>query len=199
MEMAFGQAVPKAALVKLFEDFLNFLNLGKTMNGNQVVQTVELILEQYAHLNLLDFKLFFKKLKLGDYGKFYDRVDGSVVLDNLMHYSEDKLSQIRFNNDNSHAKNKKTDILTTFPKELVDQLKKFSDKKDLEKCFAVNEKKEEKSKTQSEILIQRWTKQFDNIYSKYGVLKGIRYIKINGQLFTFEKFIERKFENYEKN
>lgn len=194
MEIAFGQAVPKAALVKLFEDFLNFLNLGKTMNGNQVVQTVELILDKYAHLNLLDFKLFFKKLKLGDYGKFYDRVDGSVVLDNLMHYSEDKLSQIRFNNDNSHAKNKKQEKVTIFHPDVVEALKKAVGEKDYSKTFIPAE---EKPKTQSEILIQSWTKQFDNIYSKYGVFKGIRYIKINDQLFTFEKFIERKFENYE--
>lgn len=195
MEIAFGQAVPKAALVKLFEDFLNFLNLGKTMNGNQVVQTVELILDKYAHLNLLDFKLFFKKLKLGDYGKFYDRVDGSVVLDNLMHYSEDKLSQIRFNNDNSHAKNKKQEKVTIFHPDVVEALKKAVGDREYTKHF---DKPEEKPKTQSEILIQRWTKQFDNIYSKCGVFKGIRYLKINNQLFTFEKFIERKFENYER-
>lgn len=193
MEIAFGQAVPKAALVKLFEDFLNFLNLGKTMNGNQVVQTVELILDQYAHLNLLDFKLFFKKLKLGDYGKFYDRVDGSVVLDNLMYYSEDKLSQIRFNNDNSHAKNKKQEKVTIFHPDVVEALKKaVGSAKVYDDGFIY---REERPKTQSEILIQRWTKQFDNIYSKYGVFKGIRYLKINDQLFTFEKFIERKFEN----
>ena len=194
MEIAFGEAVPKAALVKLFEDFLNFVNLGKTMNANQVAQTVELILDQYAHLNLLDFKLFFKKLKLGDYGKFYDRVDGSVILDNLMHYSEDKLSQIRFNNDNSHARNKKQEKVTVFHPNVVEALKKAVGDREYTKSFDLGE---DKQKTQSELLIQRWTKQFDSLYHKFGVLKGVRYLKINNQLFTFDKFIERKFENYE--
>lgn len=205
MEIAFGQAVPKAALVKLFEDFLNFVNLGKTMDSFQLVQTVELILEYYKHLSLLDFKLFFKRLKLGDYGKFYDRVDGAVILDGLIRYTEEKASIIRNGNSDYHIQNKGKNILEKAPVKVQDVIiEAFKEKdKEISTLFKpnygdLNDLNESRIKTESEIRVNRWIKQFDNLYYKFGVVNGIRYLKINNQLFTFDKFIERKFENYER-
>lgn len=177
-------------------DYIEFVNIGKNMNVKQIAQTSGLILQYFPHLNLADLRLFFDKMKLGHYGNNYDAVDGQKMLLNLESYNQDRMNEFEIIKNSQHHEIKKQEKQMQFHPDVVEALKKAVGDKNYSKSFAPGE---DKPKTQSQLLIQRWTKQFDSLYHKFGVFKGVRYLKINNQLFTFDKFIERKFENYEKN
>lgn len=57
-----------------------------TMDKFQVADTINLIIDEYPHYTMYDFKLFFKRAKLGDYGEIYGRIDGQVILSWLRKY-----------------------------------------------------------------------------------------------------------------
>lgn len=73
-----------------------FYSVGKNMSENQVLDTVDAILDGYGELSLTDFALFFKSAKVGfvigsqryEYGKLYDRLDGAIVLEWLRIFME---------------------------------------------------------------------------------------------------------------
>lgn len=86
----------------MITDLVKFFNVGKTMNDQQVAQTIELILgdENLKSLKPDDFKLCFNWIKKGQYGKAYDRIDGQIILECLYLYLHDRVAeaeQISFN------------------------------------------------------------------------------------------------------
>jgi hypothetical protein len=87
-----GEASVRALLNIIIIDLVNFLNVGKSMNNEQVIQTVDLILQDYWMLKPDDFKLCFNNVKKGVYGKVYDRVDGMLILEWLAAYTDGRLT-----------------------------------------------------------------------------------------------------------
>lgn len=182
-----------SVLAEIITDYVQFVNIGKNMNVKQIAQTSTLIFQYFPHLNLADLKLFFDKMKLGHYGNNYDAVDGQKILLFLDSYNSERMEEVATVKTAQHNDQKKQERLNTdFHPSVVEAMKKAIGEKDYSKNF---EPKEERPKTESELLIQRWSRQFDNLYSKYGVVRGVRYLKIGSTLLTYEKFIEKKFEN----
>ena len=60
------------------------------MSDYQIADTVDLILEEYPHYKLDDYKLFFKMAKKGYFGQIFGRIDGEVVLSWLKKYDEQR-------------------------------------------------------------------------------------------------------------
>lgn len=81
-----GELKLKAMMVKWLNSFLDFYSTNGTMDAIQVAETVNLIIDVYPHYTMYDFKLFFKRAKLGNYGEIYGRVDGQVILSWLNKY-----------------------------------------------------------------------------------------------------------------
>ena len=75
-DMAFVQAYIAAWIVNVN----NFLNLRFSMNDQQVEETARLVINNYYHLTIADVYLVMNNAKMGFYGKFYERIDGSMVL-----------------------------------------------------------------------------------------------------------------------
>lgn len=82
-----GDAHAKAILTVILIDLIKFFNLGKSMNDEQVAQTVVLIQEEFYMLKPEDFKLCFNNVKKGLYGDVYDRIDGQVIMKWLDKYT----------------------------------------------------------------------------------------------------------------
>lgn len=76
----------KAILSILIADTADFLNVGKTISGPQIMQTIELILEDFSIYKIDFFIACFNKAKKGHYGKQYDRLDGQIIFEWLNHY-----------------------------------------------------------------------------------------------------------------
>lgn len=61
------------------------------MGQEQLVQTIQLIIEDFYYFNIEDFKLCFNNAKRGKYGKVYDRIDGNIIYEWLQKYSEERV------------------------------------------------------------------------------------------------------------
>jgi hypothetical protein len=80
IKKATGSETAQAYIEMWIINLLNFVNVGKTMNDDQVFETAMMILAEYPFLNIADINLVFKMAKLGKMGQFYDRLDGQVIL-----------------------------------------------------------------------------------------------------------------------
>lgn len=87
----YGQQSLQALMVIVLNDVIKFFNVGKTMNLEQLVQTILLITEDFYYFNIEDFKLCFNNAKRGKYGKVYDRIDGNIIYEWLQKYSEERV------------------------------------------------------------------------------------------------------------
>ncbi len=94
-----------AILTLLISDLVKFYNVGKTMNDAQVAQTIKLIFddENFRSFKPDDFKLCFKRMKTGFYGKAYDRIDGQVIFEALSQYSHERALECEQINIKQHA------------------------------------------------------------------------------------------------
>lgn len=88
-----GETYTKALLVKLLADLVKFFNVGKSMNSDQLAQTVDLLLQEFYWLKLEDYKVFFNRMKSGYYTKLYDVLDGSVIMVQLREYCKERIEK----------------------------------------------------------------------------------------------------------
>jgi hypothetical protein len=87
-----GDMHTKAILTIILIDLIKFFNIGKSMNDEQVGQTIQLIQEEFWMLKPEDFKLCFNNAKKGLYGKVYDRLDGQIILEWLGRYLSERMN-----------------------------------------------------------------------------------------------------------
>lgn len=192
----YGDIQAKAIVVDMLVGFIQFINVGKTMNAEQVAETVKMIESYFPHLNLADLKLFFDKMKLGHYGKFYDRLDGMVILENLEQYNQERMNVVESINTELHKQMKKDSFQTSsYHPDVVKVMQE-----------AVGEKKPlynpdiEKHNSNKCDITQKWMTQFDNLHKKFGVsCRSMRFLRFGNKSYTLEQFIERKFTNYLNN
>lgn len=85
-----GEVWARALMVKLVNNFAEFYSTNNTMSDYQIADTVDLMLEEYPHYKLDDYKLFFKMAKKGYFGQIFGRIDGEVVLSWLKKYDEQR-------------------------------------------------------------------------------------------------------------
>lgn len=79
-----------AFLVFILCDLVEFFNVGKSMNATQIKQTARLIFEEYPYMRIHDFRVCFTNAKKGLYGKVYDRIDGSIIMEWLLAHADDR-------------------------------------------------------------------------------------------------------------
>lgn len=163
------------------------------MNTSQIEQTAVYILQYFPHLNLADLKLFFDKMKLGHYGKFYDSVDGQLILSKMEEYNQERMNeseQIRMRQHKDDLKN--NPIGSGYHPSVIEAMRKAVGSKPL---FRIEKKQKEKEPLS---FHQRCIKQFDNLYTKYGSSSSaIRFLVFGTRRYTIETFIERKITNYQ--
>ena len=85
-----GEAWARALMVKLVSNFAEFYSTNNTMSDYQIADTVDLVIEEYPHYKLDDYKLFFKMAKKGYFGQIFGRIDGEVILTWLKKYDEQR-------------------------------------------------------------------------------------------------------------
>ena len=187
-------------LIEFISDFVQFLNVGKIMNVSQINQTSKLISQYFPHLNLADLKVFFEKMKIGQFGLFYDRMDGQLILEKLEAYNQERMNVVEGMNNDHHKQLKKQSFdASTYHPNVINAIKEaIGDKKPLWHNKINNSSTENQSIKCD--LTQRWFRQFDNLHKKFGKnIAGMRHLVFNEKIhFSIETFIERKFTNYQK-
>lgn len=97
-----GEQKLLAILTLFITDAVEFFNVGKSMTGEQIVQTAKLISKDYYYLKPEDFKLCFENAKRGRYGKLFDRLDGAIVLEWLSTYVNQRMDRAEESNLEKH-------------------------------------------------------------------------------------------------
>lgn len=191
----YGEIQSRALVADLIADVVEFLNVGKTMNPVQIAETTKMVELYFPHLNPADLKLCFNEMKLGRYGKFYDRIDGQVFLQAIEEYNQERMNVIESINIDNHKELKKSGFqASSYHPKVIQALKD-----------AIGEKKplwgkEELGKIETKADIgQKWLRQFDNLFLKYGKVTGnVRFLILGNSRFSIETFVERKTNNYFK-
>lgn len=106
MKAELGEQKMLAILVLFITDAIEFFNIGKGMNGEQVVQTAKLIAKDYYFLKPEDFKLCFENAKRGRYGKLFDRMDGAIIMEWLDNYVNGRMNHAEQRSEEKHNEGK---------------------------------------------------------------------------------------------
>lgn len=163
------------------------------MNTHQIIQTTEMILQYFPHLNLADLKVFFDKMKMGRYGKNYDRVDGQFLLECLEEYNQDRMNEVEKNKIEEHKEVVKNQpIGSGYHPSVIEAMKNAIGGKKFTYESAITPR----TPTEAELFYKRSIKQFDNLYRKYGKqVSVIRVLEFGSKIYTLDTFIERKINN----
>ncbi len=193
LKAVYGDTKIKALLIDMLADFVEFINVGKTFNGSQLAQTVQMVQQYFPHFNLADLKLFFDKMKLGHYGSFYDRMDGQLILEKMEEYNQDRMNEyerLKVARDKEQVKN--DPIGSGYHPDVVKALKDaIGDKKPFQQKVM-----QPRTLNEAELFHQRCLKQFDNLYRKHGQqISTVRFLVFNNKRYTIDTFIERKIKN----
>lgn len=111
IKLDIGEMKLRAIVVLLIAEVVEFFNVGKTMNAQQVALTADLIIQYYSYFKLEDIKLCFRNAMIGKYGELYDRLDGAIILswfkkyemeriDKAIEISENEAKQVKASFDN---------------------------------------------------------------------------------------------------
>jgi len=68
-----------------------FLNIKHEMNPAQIQETAKFIYDDFYYLNIADLNLIFTNIKRGKYGKIYDSMDGTKLMEWINKYVEERL------------------------------------------------------------------------------------------------------------
>lgn len=177
----------KAILVLMVIDHVKFFSVGKSMDDGQVVNTVNLIISEYGWLKLEDIAVCFKNRRLGKYGKLFDVLDGSIILQDLSTYVQERMNLI----DRAHNQQKtstNSPLAQGMPEDIKEEFEKVLPKF---KPQVTDFKQQEKS--EMDIKLNTIYKEFDTMHEEQGRNDGsIRMVMYNGELLDVYKFIEKK-------
>lgn len=188
-----GDKLVSIVLMHALTDLVLFLNLGKSMNDIQIQQTVDLIVNEpkFNHLKIEDFKLCFNKIKKGDFGKFYDRIDGQIIFECLDKYCSERVKEAENLSDKWHAHRKnevveKQEANPEGQKKVVEVLKSVIENVNVDKKETQKKELSENQKYFNKVL-----REFDRLYNENPIeLNGQRYIDINGVKYSQTEFLE---------
>lgn len=88
-----GENQARAVVVIMISEIVDFFNSSNTMNDSQVATTTDLIIEEYPYFKIDDLKLCFRNAMKGRYGEIYNRLDGSVIMNWLKQYNQERCAK----------------------------------------------------------------------------------------------------------
>jgi hypothetical protein len=107
-----GDAAIMELLAQLITNVNEFFNVSRPMNAIQIMETSKLIAKSYYFLKFEEIKLLFENAKLGQYGKIYERLDGSIILEWFEKYDQDRTHAIEVERYNQNkVKNRQPDLI----------------------------------------------------------------------------------------
>ncbi|WP_017258416.1 hypothetical protein [Pedobacter arcticus] len=199
-----------AALTILITDVADFFNVGKNFNASQIQSTVYLMIECYPYFKIDDFVICFNTGKKGHYGKRYDSMDGNILLDWLNMYDDKRSADI----EALRASEKKTQELELVklhagtdkkPFELPQEIKDFINRppdnrrKEIKPPADIENPIKEILVDKAKRDIERWDRQFNNLYYKYKKLSvcngGRRFLKVGGVCLGLQEYLQYKMKN----
>lgn len=186
-----GEGYVKALLTLLIIDTVDFLNLGKTMSNNQVMQTVNLILEDYWHYKADHFVMCFNKAKKGYFGKNYDRIDGQIIFGWLEQFDLEFSTDVEAERRNESKRHMKElsepvneEVLTKMPDWFADSIRKMNQPKPLEP--------KPSEMTEEQKYFNGIIKEFNELHEQQGAEPCKKFVNYNGKMLDVNEYIEAR-------
>ena len=85
-------------------DLCDALNVQNTMNARQVEIAISLLLEEYKWFQVHEIADCFNKIKLGHYGKNYNRIDVQTISEALSKYWKERMAVVVSVREEEHKK-----------------------------------------------------------------------------------------------
>ncbi len=167
-------------VIFLLHDLCTFFNLNRQMSDIQIGQTAGLIIDLYPHFKAEDLALCFKNIKTLKYGKLYEGLDGSKILDFLNTYDlerQDEIIKLRIEENKNHTVLQ----LKDYPKEYVEALVKIGSE--------IKKKIPEHNSIRSKDTLIRYTQikyEFNEIAKQQNRVDEIEY---EGEIINFNQYL----------
>lgn len=182
-----GLEIVQAILVLELDSLNKYFNVPQ-MNITQRTETISLLCERLNHWKLDDFKLLFKNMKAGVYGKMFNRIDGGVIFDCVRIYDQERQTQAELINKAEPP----TKANPEGQKRVIEILKEFVEAKP-------EPIKKGKVKTEYDLVCQSALEEFDKIYNKGKGTNGKRFITVEGKVMDQTEFMQYKINQYQEN
>lgn len=105
----------------------DFLTVKSKMNREQTEETARLIAKEFYNLSIADIHYVFDQAKRGIYGKFYDRLDGAIILCWFREHFEIKCNKIEELNIHEDLKFKESRL--NYEESLLSKIRRENDAK----------------------------------------------------------------------
>lgn len=186
-------------------DLVKYFSVGNSMGKEQVIQTVDLIMDapEYKHLKLEDIKLCFNYAKKGWYGQIYNRIDGGVIFDCLNKYLEQQKEIKKHATLKKHDETKLLDAgvkRTGWTNERLSGLMELA--REL-KAKDIAEQKKVMQKVSFNADQQKFDnklfRQFDKLWEKFAVdVNRGKFIRRYGKILAVNEFLKEKYSQLER-
>lgn len=85
----YGTKASEMWLVVQLYDLSEFCGVKEKLSKEQLTELANLIAEDYSDMKISELMMFFRKIKKGEYGRFYGNVDPLVIMIALRHFNEE--------------------------------------------------------------------------------------------------------------
>jgi len=183
-----GTEYTQGAIIYLITNLCEFFNFQRNMDGKQIAQTAGLIIELYPHFKAEDIALCFKNIKMIKYGKLYEGLDGSKILEFLNLYDIERQDEIINHRIKESEKHKGPLKPEEYSQEYVDLLKSISEstKPDSPKVFSINE-----ANKKAKGIFQIYE---DDFYAEAKKGTDTRFINYKDKMRSLEEYCNLRFE-----
>lgn len=185
IERVGGKQYAGAIVVALIIDLIQFFNLNRTMDATQITQTADLIVECYSYMMPEDFVRCFKNIKMLKYGKLYEGIDGSKIIEFIEIYSlerDEEITNLR-KEESKKFKEESRQVSGVIYEVLVSINEKFKNNQ--------IEKQKEITRTEQHKLIAGYFREFDKLCkAQQNDLEGIRVVKYASKVLSQEQYIK---------
>lgn len=86
-----GPIIVRALLTKALHNLNEYFNVTKPLTESQAIEIINLMCERLPHYKLDDVKLFFNNIKVGKYGKNFNRIDGIIIFEAAEQYNIERM------------------------------------------------------------------------------------------------------------
>lgn len=200
-----GPLVVRALLVGALHNLNEYFNVTKPLTEAQAVEIINLICERYPHYKLDDIKLIFNNMKVGRYGKNFNRIDGVVIFEAFGQYDDERMNRAEALSIQQHNELKKPIVID--PAEINEEgrekikalIKEVNANVTVEDAKPRSDKYIKRGRTEMDLAVQRWFNQFDALYERQQKGKdkrGAKYAHRQGKTMNPTEYIDFKVDQY---
>jgi hypothetical protein len=92
----------KFIVAEMLLELNEFSNVVRKMNESQIVETVNMLLNQYPRLSIQEYQVFFNMIKAGKFGQLYESLDGIKIMAFMEEFYKDMVNSYNEFKEESH-------------------------------------------------------------------------------------------------